>query len=427
MKIYDLIGIGFGPSNIALAISLEEHYAKTGKEADVLFLEKQESFAWHPNMMLNHSHMQVSFLKDLVTPRNPTSKYSFLNYLSNKNRLQDFINLQTFFPSRNEFNDYLKWCASHFDNQCHYDRQVVSITPINTNTDEVELLKVISCDHTGKSYEYIAKSVVVAVGGKGNIPKEFAGLEGDDRVFHSSTYLTSIKKLNNPQRVAVIGAGQSSAEIFMDLHDSSDAQVDLITRSWAFKPSDDSPFANEIFNPEYTDYVFNNSTGRRNDLLKEYRSTNYAAPDLEVIENIYNVFYQQKVNNEYRHSLFRRYEVKSVETTEESIILTIQNLDSGETIERSVDAVILATGYQRNIHQTLLQPVEKYLKDYSVTRDYRICANDKFKPVVFLQGCCESTHGLSDTLLSNISVRNREICESFERDIMSKKEVRISA
>ena len=41
--------------------------------------------------------------------------------------------------------------------------------------------------------------------------------------------------------------------IFRDLHRREDIQVDLISRAWTFKPSDDSPFVNEIFNPEYTD------------------------------------------------------------------------------------------------------------------------------------------------------------------------------
>ena len=104
MHIHDLIGIGFGPSNIALAIALDEH-RQTGQAKDALFIERQPCFAWHPHMLLDNAHMQISFLKDLVTPRNPKSRFSFLNYLHSKGRLQDFINLQTFFPSRHEFND----------------------------------------------------------------------------------------------------------------------------------------------------------------------------------------------------------------------------------------------------------------------------------------------------------------------------------
>ncbi len=40
MHIHDLIGIGFGPSNIALAIALDEH-RQTGQAKDALFIERQ--------------------------------------------------------------------------------------------------------------------------------------------------------------------------------------------------------------------------------------------------------------------------------------------------------------------------------------------------------------------------------------------------
>lgn len=422
MKIYDLIGIGFGPSNLSLAISLNERYGDSNVNA--LFLEKQTSFAWHPNMMLNHSHMQISFLKDLVTPRNPTSQFSFLNYLANKNRLQNFINLKTFFPSRFEFNDYLAWCASYFDDKCIYNREVVDITPIKTDDGKVSYLQVKSIDNHGNNYEYMSRSLVIATGGYGHIPSEFQEVKDSKRVFHSSSYLTRLEELKQNtqlEKVAVIGAGQSAAEIFMDLHENHNVQVDLITRAWAFRPSDDSPFANEIFNPEFVDYVYNNSQERRTGLLKEFRSTNYAAPDLEVIENIYNVMYQQKVTDNKRHSLLRRYEVQSSKVNDQQILLNINSLDTNEILEKSYDAVILSTGYKRNIHKKLLQPVKEYLQDFSVSRDYQICSESNFQPVIFLQGCCELTHGLGDTLLSNLSMRAEEICEGFEKSILEKK------
>lgn len=88
-------------------------------------------------------------------------------------------------------------------------------------------------------------------------------------MIHSSTYLTSaIPLLNllqsrnpsgNPLRIAVIGSGQSAAEIVIDLRSRlADIPVtgeqahtlDLIIHQGSLKPSDDSPFVNEIFNPK---------------------------------------------------------------------------------------------------------------------------------------------------------------------------------
>jgi len=73
------------------------------------------------------------------------------------------------------------------------------------------------------------------------------------------------------------------------------------------------------------------------------------------------------------------------------------------------DAVVLATGYAREHHKTLLSPLASYLGDYAVDRHYRLQATPDFHPAIYLQGACEDSHGLSDTLLSVTSVRTGEI------------------
>ena len=113
-RVHDVLGIGFGPSNLALALAIEEHNAgrPAGAPAiDALFLEQQDRFGWHRGMLLDDATMQVSFLKDLVTMRNPTSAYSFVAYLHERGRLVDFMNHKTLFPLRIEFHDYLEWAA----------------------------------------------------------------------------------------------------------------------------------------------------------------------------------------------------------------------------------------------------------------------------------------------------------------------------
>lgn len=106
--IYDIVGIGFGPSNLALAAAISE---EKWHKLSALFLEKAPRFAWHKDMLLNDAEMQITFLKDLATLRNPSSPYTFLNYLHDKGRLSKFINLKNFHPSRIEFNDYFCWVA----------------------------------------------------------------------------------------------------------------------------------------------------------------------------------------------------------------------------------------------------------------------------------------------------------------------------
>ena len=112
--IHDVIGIGFGPSNLALAIAIEEHNAGASPEDRIRaeFLERQPSFGWHRGMLIDDATMQVSFLKDLVTMRNPTSDFTFLCFLRERGRLVDFLNAKTLFPLRIEFHEYFEWAAA---------------------------------------------------------------------------------------------------------------------------------------------------------------------------------------------------------------------------------------------------------------------------------------------------------------------------
>ena len=407
MHIHDLIGIGFGPSNVALAIALEEKGA-----ADALFIERQTAFGWHPGMLLGDAHMQISYLKDLATLRDPRSRFTFVNYLHEKGRLPDFINLKTFFPSRLEFHDYLAWAAAHFDECCAYGEDVFEVLP-ERRGPSVELLRVRSRRADSSVRERLARHVVVGVGGKANVPDAFGALRGDARVFHSSRYLQSMAERPACGRVAVIGAGQSAAEIFLDLHGRGDTRVDLVTRSRAIRPSDDSPFVNEIFNADFTDFVYDRPQPERAALLDEYWHTNYAAPDLALVERIFGVLYAQQIAGTPRHRLLRRHDVASVRADAQGVHLTLVDLDGGaERIER-YDAVVLATGYTREHHKDLLAPLAPWLGDFRVDRLYRVESASSFRPAVFLQGACEASHGLGDSLLSVTSVRTGEIAEAL--------------
>lgn len=98
---YDVLGIGFGPSNLALSIAIDERNANlpADRRINALFLERQPSFGWHRGMLIDDATMQVSFLKDLVTLRDPASDFSFLCFLRERGRLIDFLNQKTLFRS----------------------------------------------------------------------------------------------------------------------------------------------------------------------------------------------------------------------------------------------------------------------------------------------------------------------------------------
>ncbi|RWU21188.1 ornithine monooxygenase [Pseudomonas alkylphenolica] len=417
--LHDMISVGFGPSNLALAIALQERAQSSGQSLKSLFIDKQQDYRWHGNTLATQSELQISFLKDLVSLRNPTSPYSFVNYLHKQGRLVDFINLGTFYPCRLEFNDYLRWVAEHFSDQAVYGEEVVRIEP-HLGGDTVDLLKLVSRDSQGREHTRLTRSVVVGSGGSPRIPAAFAPFKHDKRVFHHSRYLAALEQLPCAQgqamRIAIIGSGQSAAEAFIDLNDSfPSVKVDMILRSSALKPADDSPFVNEIFAPAYTDLVFDQQPQDREKLIEQYHNTNYSVVDIDLIERIYGILYRQKVAHQFRHSVLCRREVEAVSARDQGIELTLRDHATGKDQTHRYDAVILATGYERRSHRELLAPLQDYLQDYQVDRHYRALSDERLTASVYLQGFCEASHGLSDTLLSVLPARADEISQSLYR------------
>jgi len=92
----DVVGVGFGPANLALAIAIEEAPIATAAR----FLEAQADPLWQGGMLLAGSNIQNHPCRDLVSLRNPRSRYSFINYLFEHGRLIDHLNLPMEFPLR---------------------------------------------------------------------------------------------------------------------------------------------------------------------------------------------------------------------------------------------------------------------------------------------------------------------------------------
>lgn len=249
----DLLCIGFGPASLAIAITLHDAFSPTspGTKPKTLFLEKQPQFAWHAGMQLPGAKMQISFMKDLATPRDPRSKFTFTNYLFTQGRLNQFINLGTFLPTRVEYEDYLRWCARHFEREgkVAYGMEVQSVSPSSHSpSGKVTSWEVSARDASGNVVVRKAKHIVIAVGGKPVIP---ACMQGLKHVAHSSQFATTIGNIEERERglergrkpkFAVVGSGQSAAEIFNDLWSRfPDSEVKLVIRGASLRPSDDSP------------------------------------------------------------------------------------------------------------------------------------------------------------------------------------------
>lgn len=201
---------------------------------------------------------------------------------------------------------------------------------------------------------------------------------------------------------------------------------------------------NEIFNPEFVDYIHSKPSAYRQNLLDGARATNYGVVRLELIEHLYEVMYHQRRilgvdEKRWPHRIMPGRRIVRVDETGDRLRMKVALLGPDEEStdgplceeeDLDVDLIICATGYQRRAHVDMLKdswsllpeadPVQRSLKPtqerwlveasnadqplksstrvLEVGRDYGI----RFTPGavapgsgVWLQGCCEATHGVS--------------------------------
>ncbi|WP_455430598.1 lysine N(6)-hydroxylase/L-ornithine N(5)-oxygenase family protein [Paractinoplanes durhamensis] len=338
--VYDLIGIGFGPSNLALAIAVEEHNARCDSAGDrvrALFLEKQDDFGWHRGMLFEDATMQVSFLKDLVTMRNPASDYSFVSYLHAHDRLADFINYKSMYPLRVEFHDYMYWAATRVKDSVRYGHTVTDVVPVAGG----ELLDV----YVGPE-RFRTRNVSVAVGLESSLPPE---IESSERVWHNLDILhrAAAFDVEEPRRFIVVGAGQSAAESVSFLHERyPTAEVCSVFFRYGYSPADDSNFANGIFDPQAVDLYFDAPEDVKRMLFDYHRNTNYSVVDGDLITDLYRRAYREKVLGRTRLRMLNASRVADLEARPDGITAVVEHLPSGERTPLEADVIVYATGYR---------------------------------------------------------------------------------
>ena len=197
-NILDVAGIGIGPFNLSLALMLFEKTALKLK-----FFDRKPEFSWHDGMKLPDSKMQIHFLKDLVTPINPTSKFSFLNYLAEKGLIYSFLNRDEAAISREEFTQYMQWIVRDLDKVLEFGSK---IEEVKFNGEDFDIIQ--------DSGQYKARRLVIGTGIKPNIPEAAKDMISQN-FFHNHEFVFRAKNLNfKGKRVVIIGGGQSGAEVF---------------------------------------------------------------------------------------------------------------------------------------------------------------------------------------------------------------------
>jgi len=384
-SVLDVIGIGAGPFNLSVAALMNPI-----KDLNHIFLERQKQFCWHAGMLLPNTTIQNSFLKDLVSFADPTSSFSFLAFLHKKKRLYEYVNAGFMRTSRREFNLYLQWVANSLP-AIQFDQHVQEVRS-HTRGFEVRTQDAV----------HIARNLVIATGPSPVIPsmaQEFIG----EHVFHNSQYLFKRDNLLG-RRVAVIGGGQSGAEIVLDLLAQADAPLEIIWLSArpGLAPIDESHFANEWFTPAYVEYFWGLDTVRKRKLLAQQTlASDGISP--ETIEAIYQKLYEVRFLDEgTKCQLMYSRLVNTIRKSSSGYEIEMTHCDTDQDERVNVDRIVLATGYS----QQKIPAVIDNLKNDIGFQDGEPIVNFDFSlsyagpGKIFVLNAAKHSHGISEPNLS---------------------------
>ena len=385
MRIHDFAAIGLGPFNLGLACLSDPVDGLDG-----IFLEARDDFSWHPGMMLHDATLQVPFMADLVTMADPTSRFSFLNYLKQTGRLYPFYIRENFYPLRAEFDAYCRWAAGQID-AVRFGRHVDRVVHDGTTYVLTARLR----DGTIETYR--AKRLVLGTGTRPHVPTAVSGLDGP--VLHSADYLTHQAELQSKKSITIIGSGQSAAEVYLDLLediDSYDYELVWATRSPRFFPMEYTKLTLEMTSPEYTRY-FQGLPGATRDQLIQDQKGLYKGISGELVDAIFDTLYRQRVHGPVPTRLLTNTELvdASWDAAEGRYALGMRHTELGESLDLQTEGLVLATGYRAQPPAFVEGIADRIRWDergrYGVSGTYTIDHADR---EIYVQNAEEHTHGL---------------------------------
>lgn len=393
MRTHDVIAVGAGPFNLGLAA------LALPAGLDTVVLESRDGPQWHPGMMLEGTHLQVPFLADLVTLADPTHPLSFLAFLKESGRLYPFYIREDFYALRSEYSRYLAWAAQRLP--VRYGHRVTAV------------------EHDGTAYRVTSdppdgprtvrgRALVLGTGTEPALPDAVpVTLRDDPRILHSCGYLPARERLAEAGRIAVVGSGQSAAEVFADLLGASGTgrHVEWLTRSPRFFPLEYTKPTLEMTSPDYVDH-FTGLPQETRDRLGASHAQLYKGVNADLLNRIYDMLYESSVHGPAPATLRASTALEDLREDDGRLVLTLRHTDDGGVFETTADAVVLATGYAYR-EPPFLRGIEDRLSRlpdgrWDVDRWYGIGRHGD----VFVQNAELHTHGFTAPDLGMGAYRN---------------------
>ncbi|MGW2743424.1 lysine N(6)-hydroxylase/L-ornithine N(5)-oxygenase family protein [Streptomyces sp. NPDC001450] len=415
----DLVGIGIGPCNLSLAA-----LAHPLAELDAVFYELRPAFAWHPGLLIEGATIQVPFLADLVTLADPTSPWSFLNYLRTRERLFPFYFAERFQIQRAEYDAYCRWVSENLPGLrfCHQvdtvrwnpERDVfeVDFTQLDADGEPRAL---------GRTY---TRNVVLGVGTAPYVPAPLQSLVEAPGVpvVHAADYLDHRAAVLAAEHVTVVGSGQSGAEVFLDLlrhRPAGREKLHWIGQSEAFAPMEYSKLGLEHFTPDYTRY-FHALAEPVRDRLVAGQWQLHKGIDAGTLADIHDELYRRTLDGGWPDAVLtpgvRVRTAGRVATAK--VELHLEHLQQGSRSRLATDAVVLATGYRERPLGRVLAGLDPYMRRDSSERprieeEFRLVLDPSVTGAVYVQNAGLHAHGVGTPDLGLAAWRSATILNSL--------------
>ncbi len=341
-----------------------------------------------------------------------------MNYLKETGRLYKFFIREDFFIPRKEYNRYCQWVIEQLP-QCRFSTQVVDITyedglyhvtTIHTKTKETTVFK--------------TERLILGTGTQPHIPSFIP--KDDSRVIHTSSYLYRKEELlAQGKKIAIIGSGQSSAEVFYDLlqNRNEETQLGWYSRPDRFFPMEYSKLTLELTSPDYVEYFYNRSESARKTILSKQQAQ-FKGINYDLINDIYDFIYDLNIDNaDPNLKIIPNSQLNRVDNSNPDFInLEFTQLEQEVPYDQEADYLILGTGYRYHEPAFLKNIQDRIKRDssglFDVNRNYSIDHNGG---EIYVLHAEVHTHSYISTDLGMAAYRNSYIIN----DILGREHYKI--